>query len=103
MATQATTIHLHMSLEYPRAADGSRNYCAPKTWQPEVWGFRMEDTAERVYVGPREVHIDVPDDFNPVPRQVAALEAERAKAMDDYQRAVARINDQLSKLLAITN
>ena len=33
----------------------------------------------------------------------AALEAAKQKAMDQYQRTVADINERLSKLLAITN
>jgi hypothetical protein len=49
------------------------------------------------------VEVDVPDDFNIVAAHVNSLEAERARALAEYQEKVASINERLSKLLAITN
>jgi hypothetical protein len=52
---------------------------------------------------PRHVTVELPEDFNPVAAEVDALQARKAKALEDYQRTVAQINDRLSKLQAITN
>ena len=50
-----------------------------------------------------EVTLPLPEEFNVHAAQVAALEAEKQKAIADYQAAVVSINDRLSKLLALTN
>jgi len=44
-----------------------------------------------------------PSDLNLTAIEIAALEAEKLKALESYQRTVADINERLSKLLAITN
>lgn len=71
------------------------------TWEPEPWSVRVSDDEERIFINEQMVEIDAPDDFDPVPKQVAALEAEKRKAMDEYQAKVADINERLSKLQAI--
>lgn len=48
-----------------------------------------------------EVSLPIPDEFDPVPAQVAALEAQKLAALADYRAAVGAINDRLQKLLAI--
>jgi hypothetical protein len=100
---QETTVHLCMSLEFPMGANGKRDYLQPRAWVPEVWAFQMDNAEDRIYIGTQTVSVEVPEDFNPVPAQVAALEAEKAKALAKYQQSVAQINERLSKLLAITN
>lgn len=72
-----------------------------KEWRPTIWRSRVEDDPTRVWISEQEIEIDVPDDFNPVPKIVASLEEEKRKALADYQRRVAEINEQLSKLLAL--
>ena len=54
-----------------------------------------------VLVGKQQIEFEVPDDFNPVPVQVAMLEAEKEKAMQEFNIRVARINEQISKLQAL--
>lgn len=103
MAMTPMTVHLCMALDYPMGADGLRDYSKEQEWSPEAWGFKPNDSDERIYVGPRQITVEIPDDFNPVPQQVAALEKEKAEALEKYQQAVAQINERLSKLLAITN
>jgi len=103
MATQTMSAHLCMVLEYPLNSNGHRDYCKPKVWVPELWGFKPSDDESRIYVGSQEVTIEVPDDFNPIPQQVAALEKKKREALDAYQATVAEINERLSKLLAITH
>ena len=56
-----------------------------------------------IHVQPLEVVVEVPDTINIVAAQVAALEREKIKVLEAYQRTVAQINERLSKLQAITN
>jgi hypothetical protein len=71
-------------------------------WWPRWKEFKPSDSAERVFIGEMSVEFDVPDDFDPIPKQVAALEAEKREALAEYQSKVASINERLSKLQAIT-
>ena len=73
-----------------------------KEWVPQVWYCKVDEDANRVYIGPQEVTVDIPDDFDPVPKQVAALEAEKLAALETYQQTVATINKRLSELQALT-
>ena len=52
---------------------------------------------------PHEVTLPMPEDFNAHAAQVAALQAEKAKAIADYMATAASINERLSKLQALTN
>ena len=54
-----------------------------------------------VLVGKQQIEFEVPDDFNPVPIQVAMLEKEKEKAMNEYNERVFRINEQISKLTCL--
>jgi hypothetical protein len=56
-----------------------------------------------VNVGTAEVTFDVPDDFDPRPLQVKALEAKRAELHAQFAAAVTEINRQINELLAIDN
>ena len=91
-------IYVYMALRY----DWSSADCARK-WRPEVKAYKSDDTDESVFVGETTVTVEVPEDFNPIPAQVAALEREKLAALAAYQKSVADINERLSKLLAITN
>ena len=44
---------------------------------------------------------EVPAEFNPVSAHVKALEAKKQAALEEYQKRVADINEQLSKLQAL--
>ena len=72
-----------------------------KGWTPILREYKPDDRADQIYVGEQVVSIEVPDDFDPVPKQVAVLLDERRAAMDEYQQKVAEINERLSKLQAI--
>ena len=69
-----------------------------------VWGFseyHSGETSEEVVAAiPHELSVEVPE-VNVVAAQVANLEAAEAKALADYQKRVAQIREQLSKLLAL--
>jgi len=68
----------------------------------EIWFTKLDDDDHRTYVGSQEVEVEVPDDYDPRAQQVVALEKKKQKAMADYQRTVDEINEQISKLQAIT-
>jgi uncharacterized iron-regulated membrane protein len=86
-----TTLHIH---------------CVKYSWEEEaeyqVYSCALPDSEHRVYVGEQEMEIEVPDDFDPRAKQIAALQRERGKAMADYQKTVDDINERISKLQAIT-
>ena len=43
----------------------------------------------------------MPENYDPRPQQVAALEAQKTKVMADFQKAVTEINERISKLQAL--
>lgn len=73
-----------------------------KKWRPAWLTFRPDDCKVRVFVREMSIEFSVPDDFDPIPQQVAALAEEKREALAEYQRKVADINEQLSKLQALT-
>lgn len=83
-------------------ADGAHGDYEEK-WRPRWKEYRLDEDENRIYIGEMDVEFDVPDDFNPIPSQVAALEREKADALAQYTKTVGEINDRLSKLLAITH
>ena len=85
-----TTVHVHF-----------QKYSWQKEGKFQVYSCQLDDTEERTYVGPREIEIDVPEDYDPRAQQVAALEAMKQKVMADYQINVMAINDRISKLMAL--
>jgi hypothetical protein len=88
---------------FPVDDAGKTAWNLPRVWIPKVWGCRVDDNEDRLFVSEQSIEVEVPDDFNPIPAQVAALEAQKAEALAKYQHSVALINKQLSKILAITN
>ena len=72
-----------------------------KEWVPEVWAFKSTECEYRVFISEQVVEIEIPDNWDPVPGQVAALEEEKRTALAEYQKRVEQINHQLSKLQAI--
>ena len=96
MATIKRTFHVFMTERW-------RADFLSKEWGPEVWNVRVKEEPSRIYIGPQDLEIDIPDDFDPTAGQVAALNRQKADALEAYQRTVAEINERLSKLLALTN
>jgi len=85
-----TTIHLHF-----------QKYSWQKEGKFQVFSCQLDDTEDRTYVGPQDIEIDVPEDYDPRAQQIAALEAIKQKVMADYQISVMGINDRISKLQAL--
>ena len=65
--------------------------------------FYKYDMSKHGYVAvmPHEIAVEVPDDFDPRPQQVSALEAEKQKARAEFHARVTEIDRQIQSLLAI--
>jgi len=59
------------------------------------------DSENYTYVCQQEIELEVPDNYDPRAQQIAALEAQKTKAMADYQKSVTEINERISKLQAL--
>lgn len=67
----------------------------------QIYSIKMADSSFRTYVGEQQVELDVPDNYDPRPAQVAALQAQKQKATADYHKSVKDIQDQINKLTAL--
>lgn len=68
-------------------------------WDCRTWGYDGKDG--QVFVKEHTTTVEVPDDFDPRPAQVAALEAEKQKARADFQARITEIDRQIQSLMAI--
>jgi hypothetical protein len=66
------------------------------------WTWEDMTSSGYVLVGPCSFECEIPDDFNPVPGQVAALEKEKAKVRHEFNQRIAQLNEQIGKLQALT-
>ena len=57
--------------------------------------------SNRTFVGEQEVDLEVPDNYDPRARKIAALEKQKQKVMADYQKMVTEINERISNLQAL--
>lgn len=51
---------------------------------------------------PFEIEVEVPDNFDPRPQQIAKLEEQKRLIQAEFAKKVAEIDDQIKKYLAIT-
>ena len=58
--------------------------------------------SKRIDVVALSITFDVPEDWNPIPQQIAALEAKRTELLADTQVKINFINDTISKLQCLT-
>jgi hypothetical protein len=91
-----TTINQYVFMSYEYLPDYSK-----KMWVPDLWSVRVADAEDRIFIGMQDIEVEIPDDFNPVPQQVAAIKMEQAAALAEYQDKVATLQERLSKLLAL--
>ena len=68
-------------------------------WDCRAWAEATRDS--RIFVQEHTITVEVPDDFDPRPQQVAALEAEKQKARAAFQARITEIDRQIQSLLAI--
>lgn len=67
-----------------------------------LYPFRFsEDEDYRLFIKEVDVELDVPDDFDPRPQQIAALEAQKKKAMADYQLLMDTLDGKIASLRCI--
>ena len=90
MTTKTFTVHLyHSSLSY-----------ADDCWSM----FASDRMADRyyTYVKPVEIEVEVPENFDPRPGKIAALQAEEEELRAAFAARVTEIQREISKLQAIT-
>ena len=69
--------------------------------QYRIASFRMDDTEDRSYVGQQEVEFEEPENFDFTAQKIAALQALKQKAQDDFAKSIYQINEKISKLQAL--
>ena len=69
--------------------------------QYRIASFKMDDTEDRSYVGQQEVEFEEPENFDFTAQKIAALQAMKQKAQDDFTKSVRQINEKISKLQAL--
>lgn len=74
-----------------------------KEWRPGLWRCDVGETVDRVFIAERTFEVEVPDDFNPIPAQVKALQEQMAEEVRSHVARVAAIKERLANLLSITN
>ncbi len=67
----------------------------------QVYSFKASDDDTRTFVCEQEIEVEIPDNYDPTAQMIAALEAEKEKAMSDYNKTVMEINTRISKLQAL--
>ena len=85
-----TTVHIHCE-----------HFSWEKVQKFVVYACKLEDSEHRTYIGAQEVEIEVPTDYDPREKQIAALEAQKKQAMAEFHKSVSEINDKISKLTAL--
>ena len=68
-------------------------------WDCRTW--TKDSQSGLVFVKEHTTTVEVPDDFDPRPQQVAALEAEKQKARAEFQKRITEIDRQIQSLMAI--
>jgi hypothetical protein len=67
----------------------------------KLFSCKMDGDETHIYIASQEVEIDVPDNFDPRPAQIAALMEQQTKAAADYQKTVTDIQRRISELQAL--
>lgn len=67
----------------------------------EFYPFEPTSDCVGIVVKPHSFDVDVPDDFDPRPAMVAALEEQKRLAQLEFSRSVMAIDRRIQSLLAI--
>jgi len=94
MATQTVKGYAYMEFDY------NETY-SEKVWLPTWKHYELDDTAERVCLGEQTITLEIPDDFDPRAKAIAALEEQKRDLAAKFSAAVNEINARISKLQAI--
>ena len=66
-----------------------------------AYSFRTPDTADLTLVCEQDVEFDVPKNYDPTAQKIAALQAAKARAQENFNKSVFQINELISKLQAL--
>ena len=66
-----------------------------------AYSFRTPDSANLTLVCEQDVEFDVPENYDPTAQKIAALQAEKVKAQEAFNKSVFQINELISKLQAL--
>ena len=66
-----------------------------------AFSFRTADTESMTFVCEQDVEFDIPENYDPTAQKIAALQALKQKAQDDFTKSVRQINERISKLQAL--
>ena len=66
-----------------------------------AYSFRTPDTANLTLVCEQDVEFDVPKNYDPTAQKIAALQAAKVKAQENFNKSVFQINELISKLQAL--
>lgn len=92
---QTITQHVYMSYDYTSDYSG-------KEWMPVIKQWMLPDKDDLIYIGPQQFEVDLPGDFDPTAKQVAALERLREKVQAEFTAKLNEINTRISNLQALT-
>ena len=67
----------------------------------EIYPFHMTSMESRVLVCEQTFEVEIPDDFNPIPQQVAALEEQKRQERLRLAQRLAVLDEKISKLTCI--
>lgn len=67
----------------------------------QTYDPRDIDHSTAVFVSEHSFEVEVPDDFDPRPQQIQALEKKRDAVRDEMSARITEINQQIQSLLAI--
>lgn len=79
-------------------------------WQKYEWQdagkfralcYESNTSPECILIGKAQIEFEVPDNFDPVPKQIAVLKEAKAKLQAETQVKVNNIDEQIQSLLAI--
>ena len=87
-----------MEYEYGWAGDE----LSKKDWRPIWREYAASENETRILIGEQTITFEVPADFDPREKQIAALEAKRQEITAKFQAAVTEINARIANLQAIT-
>jgi hypothetical protein len=70
-------------------------------WRPIWREYEASESPKCILIGRQTITFEVPDDFDPRGKQIAALEAQKREMTATFQAAVTEINRRISQLQAI--
>ena len=67
----------------------------------EVWPLKIVDSGRLIFVKEIDVDVEVPDDYDPRPAQIAALKEKQKQAAADFHAATVENTRQINELQAL--